>query len=94
MRRKTKTTAKRRTKTTTRRAKTAASRKRTTTAVKAIDPSNTTIKGLTERFNALVPAAQAAGLKWAKRHTSMFESKALGLRIVAKLEAELTAARR
>jgi hypothetical protein len=48
---------------------------------------------LTEAFNALVPAAKKAGIGWAKIHTSAFFDKALGVRMIKKLEQELSAAR-
>jgi hypothetical protein len=44
---------------------------------------------LTEHFNALVPAAKKAGIKWAKVHTSAFISKEGGVAQIKKLEAEL-----
>jgi hypothetical protein len=46
---------------------------------------------LTERFNALVPAARKAGIGWAKHHTSAFIDKATGVRMIRKLVKKLAA---
>jgi hypothetical protein len=52
-----------------------------------------THRELTERFNALVPSANKLGIAWARRHTSAFETKALGLRMLARLEDAMHRAR-
>jgi hypothetical protein len=43
--------------------------------------------GLTEQFNALVPRANRVGVAWARHHPSAFETRALGARMLARLEA-------
>jgi hypothetical protein len=48
---------------------------------------------LTERFNALVPQASNLGITWARHHTSAFETKKAGVRMVAKLEEAIAAAK-
>lgn len=45
-----------------------------------------TIKSRTEAYNALVPAAKRAGVKWAKHHTSLFESHASAEKATKRLE--------
>jgi hypothetical protein len=39
-----------------------------------------------------VPQATKLGIGWAKHHTSLFESKALGQRVLARLQQEMMAA--
>jgi hypothetical protein len=51
-----------------------------------------TVRGLTQRFNELVPKARKAGITWAKTHASLFGSKEHGLAMVKKLERELARA--
>lgn len=51
-----------------------------------------TIRQITDEYNALVPEAQALGVR-ARHHSSLFESKALGQRQLDKLKADLAAAR-
>jgi hypothetical protein len=53
-----------------------------------------THRELTERFNALVPRVNKLGVTWARHHTSPFETKAQGARMLARLEAAITAAQR
>lgn len=53
--------------------KAAAARKAPPPRTKSTDGS--TIREMTEEYNALVPAAKKAGVAWAKHHTSNFESK-------------------
>lgn len=45
-----------------------------------------TLSSYREEYNALVPAAKKAGIKWAKHHTSEFESKVKGAAQVARLQ--------
>ena len=56
---------------------------------KGLDASTVTHRELTERFNALVPRAKKLGITWARHHTSAFESKALGVRMLAKWRRRL-----
>jgi hypothetical protein len=66
---------------------------KTAVAVKTlIDLGSTTLRGLTDAFNAAVPQATKLGIAWAKHHTSLFESKALGQRVLARLQKEIMAA--
>jgi hypothetical protein len=48
---------------------------------------------LTETFNKLVPVANKRGITWAKHHTSAFETRAGGIKQIARLEAAIAAAR-
>jgi hypothetical protein len=84
MRRKAKTAKRRGAKATTRRkAKTKTTVKQREAKV-TCDTAGLTLKQLTEAFNAAVPQANRLGIGWAKHHTSVFESKALGARVLAK----------
>jgi len=47
---------------------------------------------LWDTWNALVPAAQTAGIK-CKIHTSAFERKELGIKQIGKLRAAIAAAK-
>lgn len=51
------------------------------------------LRELTDQYNALVPEALNLGLKGVKHHTSLFESKALGVTQVAKLTERVREAR-
>jgi hypothetical protein len=64
------------------------------TTAAASEAGGTTHRELTERFNALIPRANKLGVTWARTHTSAFETKALGVRQLARLEAAIAAARR
>jgi hypothetical protein len=73
---------------------TAKSRSRVKTrARRAADASTMTHRQLTEVFNALVPRANRLGIAWARHHTSAFESKALGARMLARLEEAIARVR-
>jgi hypothetical protein len=82
--------AKRRKAKTTTRARARRVRKRSDKTV----ANGLTHRELTERFNALVPRANRLGIAWARRHSSAFETKALGVRMLARLEQAIAAAAR
>jgi hypothetical protein len=76
----------------TAKSKPAAKRARARSKAVATDAAKMTHPQLTARFNELVPVANKRGIAWAKIHTSAFERKALGPRMIAKLEEAIAAA--
>jgi hypothetical protein len=66
--------------------------KRRAAKVAATDTSAMTHPQLTETFNKLVPTAKKLGIAWARHHTSAFETRAGGIKQIARLEAAIAEA--